>query len=247
MLKLNNNLCERGHVMIHLQVDNVSTIVNRKKLLSDITFSVHGGEVVALVGHNGAGKSTLMKTILGMLKKEDEGQIIIQDEYDQDTDYLAFKKHLTFIPEEPMLLNEMTVMQHFQLYGMSYQIDETQFQEKIARLSEGFELQNKLSVYPEELSKGMRQKVQIICALLPEAPVLLIDEPFMGLDIYAVDYVIELMKEKIANGTSILLTTHQLDQVKDLADQYILLQHGRIEEKGLIEDFDTISRGSENV
>jgi|SRR5690625_477990 len=233
--------------MIHLEVNNVSTIVNQKEILSNISFKLEAGKVVALVGHNGAGKSTLMKTILGMLQKEDAGQIMIKESIDQEKNYLNFKKNLTFIPEEPMLLNEMTVMQHFQLYGISYEINEIELQEKIERLVHGFELENKLDVYPEELSKGMRQKVQIICALLPDAPILLIDEPFMGLDIYAVEYVIELMKEKVANGTSILLTTHQLEQVKDLADDYILLKHGRIEEKGLIENFETITRGNENV
>ncbi len=89
----------------------------------------------------------------------------------------------------------------------------------------------------------MRQKVQTICALLPEVPVLLIDEPFIGLDIYAVEYLIELMKEKVRDGTSILLTSHQLDHVKQLADRFILLRHGTVEKDGPIEQFETISRG----
>src|SRR5690625_58548 len=129
--------------MNHLEVSHVSTIINQKEILSDISFTLHASEVVALVGHNGAGKSTLLKTILGILQKQEEDQIVTQKNINQEKNYLNFKKNLTFIPEEPMLLNEMTVMQHFQLYGMSYEIEETQFQEKIARLTKGFELENK--------------------------------------------------------------------------------------------------------
>src|SRR5690625_2984297 len=130
---------------------------------------------------------------------------------------------------------------------MSYEIDENIFNARLENLVKEFELTTKLNDYPEELSKGMRQKVQTICALLPDVPVLLIDEPFMGLDIYAVDYVIQLMQEKVQQGTSILLTTHQLEQVKHLADEFILLQHGEMIEAGPIEQFDTISRGTDNV
>jgi len=126
-------------------------------------------------------------------------------------------------------------------------MEETMFQERVDRLVHGFELGEKLNVYPEELSKGMRQKVQTICAFLPNVPVLLIDEPFMGLDIYAVQFVIQLMQEKVQNGTSILLTTHQLEQVKHIADEFILLRNGEVIETGPIDQFDTISRGSEDV
>src|SRR5690625_5244238 len=108
--------------MNHLTVENVSTIVHNRRLIDDISFTISSGEVVALVGHNGAGKSTLMKTIMKILPKEERGKISIQEIYDQDSDFLSFKRQLSFIPEEPMLLNELTVMQHFQLYGMSYEI-----------------------------------------------------------------------------------------------------------------------------
>src|SRR5699024_5787205 len=115
--------------------------------------------------------------------------------------------------------------------------------EQIDRYVKGFDLTTKLQEYPESLSKGMRQKAQAICALLPRVPVLLIDEPFIGLDIYAVEFLISVMREKIEQGTSILLTTHQLDMLADLADDFILLQHGKIESYGPIETFESIKRG----
>jgi len=228
--------------LIHLQLEEVTTILSQKKLIDHVSFTLHQGEVLALVGHNGAGKSTLMKTIMRMIEKR-EGNISIIQKFDQDEQFLLFKKYLSYLPEEPLLLTELTVMQHFQLYAMSYEMDETTFKEKVDRYVAGFDLEHKLQAYPEELSKGMRQKVQTICALLPDVPVLLIDEPFMGLDVYAVDYLLEMIKEKVALGTSILLTTHQLYQLQSLADRFLLLEHGQVKSEGSIDQFETITRG----
>lgn len=227
-----------------LEVSQLTTQIKDKKLINDISFHINSGTLVALVGHNGAGKSTLMKTILGMMEKT-AGKIVIEETYDQDENFLSFKQLISYLPEEPLLLTELTVMQHFQLYGMTYGIAKNELQGLIERYVKGFELTEKLNEYPESLSKGMRQKVQTICALLPETPLLLIDEPFIGLDVYAMAYFEELIQEKLNKGTGILLTTHQLERIKDIADDYMMLQHGEMIDQGLIVDFETIKRGSE--
>lgn len=226
-----------------LEVNQLDVQVKTTKLLEQITFSIDAGSVVALLGHNGAGKSTLMKTIMGIQEKS-AGDIVVQEAYNQDIDFLNYKKQIAFIPEEPMLMSELTAMQHFQLYGKSYQLEEKELMARVERYVKGFELQDKLNEYPESLSKGMRQKVQIICAMLPDVPLLLIDEPFMGLDIYAVDFFEAMIEEKMKNGASILLTTHQLDRVKNLANQFIMLQEGKLLHKGQAQEFETITRRS---
>lgn len=227
-----------------LTVDQVTTAIKDKKLIDNISFSLRQGSIMALVGHNGAGKSTLIKTILSMMDKT-SGKIVIQEKYDQDDDFIKFKQMISYLPEEPLLMTELTVMQHFQLYGISYGITEDTLSQRVNRYVEGFELTDKLNEYPESLSKGMRQKVQTICAFIPDTPILLIDEPFMGLDVYAIDYLKKLILEKALAGTSILLTTHQLDIVKDMAEYFIMLQHGKVLSMGPIQDFDTIKRGSD--
>ncbi|SFE29951.1 ABC-2 type transport system ATP-binding protein [Lentibacillus persicus] len=226
-----------------LQIKDLRTEINQAVLLDGITFDIKPSSVTALVGHNGAGKSTLFKTVMGVMAKS-EGEIWINERYNQEDDFLTFKQLISYLPEEPLLLTELTVMQHFQLYAMSYAVPEEKLQNSLERLVPGFELEDKLNEYPEALSKGMRQKVQTICALLPDTPLLFIDEPFMGLDIYAMEYLEELIQEKAKNGTSILLTTHQLERVKDIAENYIMLQHGRIQSYGPIADFQTIQRRS---
>lgn len=227
-----------------LAVEKLKTKIGNKTLISDLSFHLKSGSVMALVGHNGAGKSTLIKTIMGIIEKA-EGKILLNETIDQDESFLAFKGMISYLPEEPLLLTELTVMQHFQLYGMSYSLTEDVLTERVNRYVEGFELTEKLNEYPESLSKGMRQKVQTICALLPDTPLLLIDEPFMGLDIYAIDYLEELIKEKVQKGTGILLSTHQLNRVKDIANDYMMLQHGKVVSQGPIENFDSLKRSSE--
>src|SRR5699024_7493131 len=156
--------------------------------------------------------------------------------------YIAFKQNIAYIPEEPQLLTELTAMQHFQLYGMSYGMDEELLMDRLERYVEGFSLEGKLHEYPESLSKGMRQKVQTICAFLPDVPLLLIDEPYMGLDVYATDYMETIIEEKLASGVSVLLTTHQLERAKEVATDYVMLEEGRMLSTGSIDDFVTITR-----
>src|SRR5699024_1882467 len=226
-----------------MDVDSVEVSIGDQILLKNVSFHIEKGEVGALLGHNGAGKSTLLRTIMGMLDKK-KGTIQVCG-HDLDTSFIHYKKQIAYLPEEPMLLSELTVHQHFQMYGLAYGISEKTLTKRIESYVDGFELTGKLDKYPEELSKGMRQKVQAICAFLPDVPLLLIDEPFMGLDIYAIDYIEELMRQKISEGVTIFISSHQLERIRDLADSFILLQKGEVIRQGPINEFDTIKRGSD--
>lgn len=229
--------------MTVLKMENVHVEIGSETLLEDISFEISEGESIALIGHNGAGKSTLMKTIIGMQQKK-EGTIHIHNK-DQDKDYLAYKKLFSYIPEEPFLLPELTVMQHLQLYGKSYEIEEDALMSQAEEWLNLFEIDDKLDEYPESLSKGMRQKVQTICALLPDVPLLLIDEPFVGLDVHAITLLEDILIQKTNNGTSILLTTHQLERMEKLATSYVMLQKGTIIEQGNVDQFKQLSRRME--
>lgn len=223
-----------------LEVDGLQLSIKDEKILDNISFTVPKKKITALVGHNGAGKSTIMKAIIGWQEKQD-GTIIL-DGVHQDEDFLKFKTLLSYIPEEPLLTSELTAYQHFQLYGTSYQMDESLLKEKVAYYAKAFEIEDKIHEFPEELSKGMRQKVQTICALLPDVPLLLIDEPFMGLDIYAAEFLLEELKKRKEQGTAILLTSHQIEKVKDLCDEFVLLSNGKVVDEGEIEDFTGLQR-----
>ncbi|MBB6454176.1 ABC-2 type transport system ATP-binding protein [Salirhabdus euzebyi] len=223
-----------------LEVNNLGLSIRNEVILNNISFQVPSGKITALVGHNGAGKSTTMKAIMGWQEKS-EGEIKIKG-ISQDDDFLQFKTLFSYIPEEPLLMSELTVEQHFQLYGSSYLVSEQELKEKITYYTEAFDIRDKRNEFPELLSKGMRQKVQTICALIPDVPLLLIDEPFMGLDIYAAQFLMEELAKKKENGTSILITTHQLEKVTDLCDEFVLLSNGQIAESGQITGFNGLKR-----
>src|SRR5699024_11591096 len=104
-----------------LSLKDVTTAIGKKKIIHNISFTLKKGEVLALLGHNGAGKSTLMKTILGTLRKE-SGTIIAQETIDQDVNLERYTRCFSYLPEELLLFTELTVMQHFQLYGLSYRV-----------------------------------------------------------------------------------------------------------------------------
>ncbi|MFC4402055.1 ATP-binding cassette domain-containing protein [Gracilibacillus xinjiangensis] len=118
--------------MLTLQFEDVCVDIGKNPILKDVSFSIEKGQIVALIGHNGAGKSTIMKTIMGWLEKN-KGNIAING-INQDESFLAYKKQIAYIPEEPFLLSELTAMQHFQLYGQSYGISEKELNEKVEHL-----------------------------------------------------------------------------------------------------------------
>lgn len=221
-------------------VEQVSLSADKQIILDHVNFSLEPGSVTALIGHNGAGKSTLMKAIIGMTTV-DEGEIVL-DGIDQKDDFLQFKAKISYIPEEAFLLSELTVEQHFQLYIESYQLDKNQASDQISQYVEAFEIKDKLDQYPESLSKGMRQKVQIICAMLPHVSLLLVDEPFVGLDVHATEFFIDQLRLKAKSGTMILLTTHQLERLQTLADHYLMLQQGKIIDSGEMTDFTSLKK-----
>ncbi|MBN9654508.1 ABC transporter ATP-binding protein [Halobacillus sp. GSS1] len=225
-----------------LEVKNCSVDIQKERILKDVSFHVRRKEIVALVGHNGAGKSTLMKTMIGSRDKL-SGTLSITGN-DQDKHYKAYKRNFTYIPEEPLLFNELTVYHHFKLYQKSYSVPEDVFENRVRTYTKGFELEDKLDEYPEALSKGMRQKVQTICALLPDVPVLFIDEPFMGLDVYAGHFLEEELVRKKTQGASIVLTTHQLEKVSELADRYVMLVEGEVSSSGDVSEFHELERRS---
>src|SRR5699024_12281569 len=123
--------------------------VKHKPVLNVISYSFEHEKVKALVDHNEESKTTVLKAILGTLPKSDE-KVIINETYDQDESFLTFKQMVSYLPEEPLLLTEFTMMQHFQLYGKSYQIAEKRLYERLERLVEGFEMQEQLHDYPED-------------------------------------------------------------------------------------------------
>ncbi|MTB63652.1 ATP-binding cassette domain-containing protein [Streptococcus sp. zg-86] len=213
-----------------LEVKNVTGGYVNIPVLKDISFQVADGELVGLIGLNGAGKSTTIKEIIGLLSPY-QGQILIDGESLQSNPQ-NYRKKIGFIPETPSLYEELTLKEHLEVVAMAYDLDVEQALSRAQQLLELFRLDEKLDWFPVNFSKGMKQKVMIICAFMVNPTLLIVDEPFLGLDPVAIDDLIRLLEEEKAKGTSILMSTHVLDSAEKMCDRFVILHQGQVRAQG---------------
>lgn len=205
-----------------LSVTNLSKTYGKQAAVDDISFHLDGGEVVGLLGPNGAGKSTTMKCIVGLLRKT-TGEITIGG-YDHLS--VEAKKFFSYIPETPYVYDLLTVWEHMQFIAQAYGVRDWKTRAK--ELLELYELDDKEKKLGRDLSKGMRQKVSICCALLPDPQLLFFDEPMIGLDPKAIKNTKMLFKSLKEQGKTILVSTHLIDSVESIADRIMIMKDGKI-------------------
>lgn len=199
-------------------------------VLKDISFEVHPHELVGLIGLNGAGKSTTIKHIIGLLNPL-KGKITI-DGITLTDNPESYKSKLAYIPETPILYDELTLKEHLELTMMAYSLNHDKAWGKANRLLKMFRLDNKLDWFPANFSKGMRQKVMIICAFITDAKVFIIDEPFYGLDPIAIRDLTALINDVKDRGAAVLMSTHVLETAQKICDRFVMLQKGTIAVQG---------------
>lgn len=216
-----------------LKVSHLYSGYRQVPVLKDINFNIQLGEVVGLIGLNGAGKSTLLKSILGLLTPQ-KGEITIQGRTIQ-ANHCQYAKQLAYIPETPILYEELTLREHLEMTALGYEIPLETVMERAEPLLKLFRLDKHLNWFPTHFSKGMKQKVMVICALVTDATVLIIDEPFLGLDPLAIKHFTNLLKERANQGSAILFTTHVLSIAEQLCDHYLMLQAGQLVAHGKLE------------
>lgn len=215
-----------------LQVENVTGGYTQLPVLKNIDFSIADGELVGLIGLNGAGKSTTIKEIIGLLQPH-TGKITING-LSLKEDPQAYRKQIGYIPETPSLYEELTLKEHIEVTAMAYDIPKDVALQRAERLLKTFRLENKLDWFPANFSKGMKQKVMVLCAFLIEPSLYIIDEPFLGLDPLAINALLELMNEMKQTGASILMSTHILATAEKYCDKFILLHNGEIRAQGTL-------------
>ena len=217
-----------------LKIENLSGGYNRKKIIENINIEIPKGSITALIGLNGAGKSTTIKHILGLLRPMDgmikvNGITIAEDNE-------KYRKSISYIPESPVLYDELTLEEHINLTAMAYGLNMKEAWKKADVLLKLFKLSDKKKFFPVHFSKGMKQKVMIICSFLVEPNLYIIDEPFLGLDPIAINDLINLMCEKRDNGASILMSTHILATAEKYCDNFIIIHEGKILASGKLSD-----------
>jgi ABC-2 type transport system ATP-binding protein len=194
----------------------------------DLTFSVAPGEVVGLVGPNGAGKTTTLRCLVGIIRPTD-GVIRIAG-HDLLQDPLPAKAALAFVPDEPQLFPHLTVLEHLRFMGRIYNVADAAV--RAEALLHELELDDRRDSLPDELSRGMKQKLAIACGLLHDPRALLLDEPLTGLDPGAIRRMKRTILERADAGAAVILSSHLLGLVEELCSRILVIQHGQMVANG---------------
>ena len=200
--------------------------------LADLTLSVAPGECVALIGANGSGKSTAVRTIAGLLEPTDGSVRVAGHDPHREPDAEIVRAALALVPDAPVLYDDLTVRQHLELVALSHGVAGDGIDGRIDELLERLGLDDRDAFDPRELSRGMRQKAQLACALIRPAALLVLDEPVVGLDPPSQSLLYELLLEAKRAGTAVLLTTHQMGFADGLADRAVMLDEGEVADEG---------------
>lgn len=210
-----------------IEIKNVSkTYNNEKKALNNISFDIKDGEIFAFIGHNGAGKTTMIKSLVGILDFE-EGDILINNKSIKK-DPISCKLQMAYVPDNPDLYENMTAIDFINFVCDMYDTPINIRKENINKYTKMFEMEDKLMDDISSFSHGMKQKVALIAALSHNPKVLIMDEPFVGLDPKAVFDMKELMKEMTKEGKTIFFSTHILDVAEKLCDRVAIIKNGSI-------------------
>jgi ABC-2 type transport system ATP-binding protein len=190
------------------------------------------GECVALIGANGSGKSTAVRTIAGLLEPSEGTVAICGHDPHAEPDGERARAALALVADEPLLYDDLTVRQHVELVALVHGVSDEGTPARVDALLERLALTDRADYLPAELSRGMRQKTGLACALIRPARLLMLDEPVVGLDPPSQALLAELLLEAKAAGTAILMTTHQMAFADDVADRAVVLAEGAVVDRG---------------
>ena len=204
------------------------------KAVDDISLTINDGEIFGFIGPNGAGKTTTIKSIMGLIKYN-SGAIYFDDKNIKD-DEMGFKRIVAYIPDNPELYNNLTGIQFLNFISDVYNLEVNKRNEDIAYYSDLFGIQSNLGDLISSYSHGMKQKLSLISAFIRHPKLLILDEPFVGLDPKAAFDVKEIMKKMCQEGSSVFFSTHVLEVAEKLCDRVAIIKNGKIVAYGRMED-----------
>lgn len=223
-----------------LELRNVSKRFNSIAAVDGVSFSARAGEVTGYLGPNGSGKSTTMKMITGLIEMT-SGKILFDGEPIQ-RDLIAYKQRMGYVPEEPHLYGHLTGLEYLVMVGQLRNLPTKPTADRIDGLLRLFSLHGDRHVAISSYSKGMRQKVLLSAALLHNPDLILLDEPFSGLDVGTALVLRSLIQELAARGKVVLFSSHELETVERVCSRVVILHRGRIVADDSIETLRTLMK-----
>ena len=217
-----------------LKINHFTKTYGDKKAVDDLTLHIHAGEVYGFIGHNGAGKTTTLKSVAGILQF-DGGEILV-DGVSIKADPLVCKKKMAYIPDNPDLYDFMTGIQYLNFVADIFGVPTQERTQRINQLAEAFELTASLNQSIGSYSHGMKQKLAIISAWVHQPELILMDEPFVGLDPKASHILKEMMRDVCSRGGAIFFSTHVLEVAEKLCDKVAIIKGGKLVRSGTMEE-----------
>ena len=217
-----------------LKIENLTKTYGDKKAVDNLSLHIQPGEIYGFIGHNGAGKTTTLKSTVGILEF-DKGEIYIDGISIKD-DPIACKKKIAYIPDNPDMYEFMTGMQYLNFIADIFGIGANERKEQIKKYADIFELTADLNESVLSYSHGMRQKLAIIAAWIHSPKLIIMDEPFVGLDPKAAHKLKEMMKEKCSENGAIFFSTHVLEVAEKLCDKVAIIKNGKLIRSGTMDE-----------
>ena len=217
-----------------IEIKNVTKKYGEKKAVDNISFNVNDGDIFAFIGHNGAGKTTLIKSIVG-IHDFDEGDILIDGMSIKDRP-VECKKLMAFVPDNPETYEHMRAIDYINFICDMYDIDTETRKKNIKKYAKLFEMEDKLNDTIDSYSHGMKQKIVLISALAHDPKILIMDEPFVGLDPKAVFDIKEILNEMVKEKKIVFYSTHILDVAEKLCSRVAIIKNGKLIKSGSMKE-----------
>jgi ABC-2 type transport system ATP-binding protein len=217
-----------------LKIEHLTKTYGEKKAVDDLSLHIHAGEIYGFIGHNGAGKTTTLKSVAGILQF-DGGEILV-DGKSVRTQPLECKKMIAYIPDNPDLYEYMTGIKYLNFIADIFSVSAQARQERVRKYADLFELTADLAQPIAAYSHGMKQKLAIISAWLHEPKLIIMDEPFVGLDPKAAHILKGMMRELCSAGGAIFFSTHVLEVAEKLCDKVAIIKGGKLIRSGTMEE-----------
>jgi len=202
------------------------TYKNDVVALSKFNINLKKGTILGLLGPNGAGKSTFVNLLANIVKR-DAGEIFMFDEPITNRSF-NYKSDCGFVLEKPVYIEKLTISEYLEFAGKMYKLDQKEIEQRIIELIDIFDLHPKIDSWIENCSKGMKKKVSIATALLHNPQLLVLDEPFSDLDLVALGRLKEIMKKAKEGGKSILIASHNIQELENVCDEFAIVKEGKI-------------------
>jgi len=228
-----------------LNMENVIKRFGKNLALDYLSLDVKEGEVIGLLGPNGAGKTTCIKAIIGLLPI-DEGEVIVFDNK-QDGKNKEIRRNIGFVTQDITIYEDMKAKENLEFFGRLYGLEKNELDNRINEVAKLIGLEDRLNDYPKQFSGGMKRRLNIGCSILHQPRLLIMDEPTVGIDPQSRNYILEFIKKAASEGTTIIYTSHYIEEVEAIADRVYIMDQGHVIASGTLPELISRIKGDSHI